>query len=255
MQPEYFFGSNGPKPGFIRGFFFLFLDFDGTLVPIQENPARCFLSPKIKSQLEAIGLSGKALMAILSGRTVNDIKKRVPFENIYYGGNHGLEISGPHIRYTHPDALRLKPMINRVCRKIEKEVGHIVGALIEKKKLGFTLHYRMAKREDKTLLKSIFYRIIAESPDSQTFSVLPGKKVLELAPNISWDKGKAALFLLKKQKKKYLPIYLGDDVTDETAFEALKKGGGDHKDREVKKKRRPILSQRPMGSIEVSPTC
>jgi trehalose-phosphatase len=52
-----------------------------------------------------------------------------------------------------------------------------------------------------------------------------GKKVLELAPNIPWDKGKAALFILQELKRNYLPIYVGDDATDEAAFKALNEDG------------------------------
>ena len=225
MQPEYFFENNDLKQEYIHRGFFLFLDFDGTLVPIQDNPAQCVLSPVIKSQLEGIASSGKACIAILSGRTVNDIKKRVQIQGIYFGGNHGLEISGPSLRYVHPDALIGKQAIYKICRKIEKRICNIEGALIEKKKFGFTLHYRMASKDCTALIKRTFYKIIAESPDPQAFSVLRGKKVLELVPRIQWDKGKAALFVLQSQKKNYLPIYVGDDVTDETVFEALKTEG------------------------------
>jgi trehalose-6-phosphatase len=75
MQPQYFFENSDLKleSGF-RGFS-LFLDFDGTLVPLQDNPAQCFLSPTIKSQPEKIVSSGKACISILSGRTVSDVKK------------------------------------------------------------------------------------------------------------------------------------------------------------------------------------
>jgi trehalose 6-phosphate phosphatase len=225
VQSEYFFENKGWKPECVHSGIFLFLDFDGTLAPMQNNPAQCILPPGIKSQLEEIASSGKACIVILSGRTVNDIKRRVQIRGIYYGGNHGLEISGPNLRYVHPDALQGRPIINKICRKIEKEVGDMEGALIEKKKFGFTLHYRMADKESKTSIKKIFYRIIAEGPGSQAFSVLRGKKVLELVPRIQWDKGKAALFLLEKQKRDYLPIYVGDDLTDETAFQTLREVG------------------------------
>jgi trehalose 6-phosphate phosphatase len=221
VEPKYFFEHNDPKLECGSRGIFLFLDFDGTLVPIQNDPAKCALSPKIKGQLETIALSGKAWIAILSGRTVSDIRSRVIIQDVYYGGNHGLEISGPLINYTHPDALRGKHLIDKVCREIEQEIGNVEGALIEKKKFGFTLHYRMAKKDDKALIQRAFQRVIAEQPDAQTVAVMRGKKVLELAPNIPWDKGKAVSFLLEKQKRDYLPIYVGDDLTDETAFEAL----------------------------------
>jgi len=225
MPPEYFFENKDPKLEWGSRSFFLFLDFDGTLVPIQNDPTKCVLSPKIKGQLEAIALSGKACIAILSGRTVTDIRDRVNIQDVYYGGNHGIEISGPRVNYIHPDALSGKHIIDRVCREIEQEIGNIEGVFIEKKKFGFSLHYRVADKESKASITKIFYRVIAETPDPQAFSILRGKKVLELVPKIFWDKGNAALFVLQSQKKNYLPIYVGDDVTDETAFKALKTEG------------------------------
>jgi trehalose-phosphatase len=225
MPPEYFFENNDPKLEWGSRSFFLFLDFDGTLVPIQNDPSKCVLSPKIKGQLEAIALPGKACIAILSGRTVTDIRDRVNIQDVYYGGNHGIEISGPRVNYTHPDALSGKHIIDRVCREIEQEIGNIEGAFIEKKKFGFTLHYRMAKKDDKALIQRAFHRITAENSDAQTVTVMRGKKVLELAPNVSWDKGIAALFILQELQRNYLPIYVGDDLTDEKAFEVLRERG------------------------------
>ena len=225
MPPEYFFENNDPKLECGPRSFFLFLDFDGTLVPIQDSPAQCFLSPKIKGQLEAIALSGKACIAILSGRTVTDIRDRVNIQGVYYGGNHGIEISGPRVNYTHPDALSGKHIIEKVCREIKQEIGNIEGAYIEKKKFGFTLHYRMANKEDKALIQIAFHRITTENSDAQIVTVMRGKKVLELAPKISWDKGKAALFILHELKRNYLSIYVGDDATDEAAFKALNEDG------------------------------
>ena len=225
MNPQYFFENSDLKLGGNLSGLFLFLDFDGTLVPIQDNPAQCFLSPKTKSQLEAISLSEKASVAVLSGRSLNDVKKRVQIQDIYYGGSHGLEISGPDLKYIHPDALCGKRVIDRIFKKIEKRICGIRGALIEKKKFGFSLHYRSADKEDKALIKRIYYEIIFDCLDPQAFFVLRGKKVLELIPRVKWNKGKAALFLLQNQKKDYLPFYVGDDVTDETAFKALQAQG------------------------------
>jgi len=225
MPPEYFFENKDPKLEWGPRGIFLFLDFDGTLVPIQNDPTKCVLSLKIKGQLEAIALPGKACIAILSGRTVSDIRDRVNIQDVYYGGNHGIEISGPRVNYTHPDALSGKHIIDRVCSEIEQEIGNIEGAFIEKKKFGFTLHFRMAKKEDKALIQRAFHRITAENSDAQTLTVMKGKKALEVAPNVSWDKGIAALFILQELKRNYLPIYVGDDLTDETAFKTLNKDG------------------------------
>lgn len=221
MEPAYFFDRYVPPTESGPGNLFLFLDFDGTLVPIQKDPKACVLSPEVKERLEALLSSGKASIAILSGRTVNDITKRIGMEGVYYGGNHGIEISGPHMQYIHPDALKGESLVNRLCREIEGAVSHIDGALVENKKFGFTVHYRSAKKEDKVLIQKVFHRIVAENADHRALSVLRGKQVLELAPDVEWDKGRAALFILGKQERRHLPVYVGDDLTDETAFKAL----------------------------------
>jgi len=56
-------------------------------------------------------------------------------------------------------------------------------------------------------------------------TVIKGKKLLELIPDVSWNKGKATLYILQRLKEDYLPIYIGDDQTDETAFKALCRRG------------------------------
>jgi len=225
MPPEYFLkrGMGIFKNDFRR--LFLFFDFDGTLVPIQNNPADCSLSPRVRDQLEKIALSGSASIAILSGRSLPDIRKRVQIKGIYYGGNHGLEISGPQIRFIHPEAKSFKHTIDRVYQSIAKATKNFQGVFIEKKNLSFTLHYRMAGKENKALVRHIFHKTISEEFAGHAFKVIKGKKVLELAPDVLWDKGRAALFILQRLNMDYLPVYVGDDLTDETAFRALKENG------------------------------
>lgn len=203
----------------------LFLDFDGTLVPIQKDPAQCFLPEKIKEQLRSLTRSDHCYLSVLSGRSLSDIKKRVGIRRIYYSGNHGLDISGPNSKYTHPKVILAKPIIDIAKRKLRKEIDDIDGAWLEDKKYTLSLHFRSVKKEDIFSVKRIFYKTVAELLDKKTLAVVKGKKVLELLPNVSWDKGSAALWILKELKVKCLPIYIGDDQTDENAFKALHKKG------------------------------
>ena len=89
--------------------------------------------------------------------------------------------------------------------KLEEEIGNIEGVLIEKKKFSFTLHYRMANKADAAFVRKTFYKIISENTERQSIAILKGKKVLELVPNVSWDKGKAALLIIKQLEKRCLP--------------------------------------------------
>ncbi|MGB9715667.1 MAG: trehalose-phosphatase [Thermodesulfovibrionales bacterium] len=199
----------------------LFLDFDGTLVPIQKNPSKCTLSHKLKRHLELMRDSKNCYLTILSGRSLKDIKQRIDIKKIYYGGNHGLDISGPNLRYKHPKAVSVKKVINQIRQKLKEEIKDIDGAWLEDKKFTFSLHFRSVKTEDILRLEKIFNNVVNKYSDKKLLSVIKGKKVLELLPDMTWDKGKAVLWFLQRFNDKCLPIYVGDDKTDETAFKAL----------------------------------
>jgi trehalose 6-phosphate phosphatase len=203
----------------------LFLDFDGTLVPIQKDPKQCFLSNKIKNQLLLLAGSPCCYLMVLSGRALSDIKKRIGIRKIYYGGNHGLDISGPNLRYTHPKALTSKLAIEHITRKLKKEITNIEGAWLENKKFSVSLHFRSVKKENVMLVKKIFKAVANEFIEGKRLNVIKGKKVIELTPNVSWNKGSAVIWILKQFEDKCVPIYIGDDQTDETAFKALNGSG------------------------------
>lgn len=203
----------------------LLFDFDGTLVPIQKDPAKCYISDSIKEQLKGLANAEQCYLMILSGRALADVKKRVGIRKIYYGGNHGLNIAGPEIRYTHPKALLAEPIISDIRDLLRKEIKNIKGAWIEDKKFTVSLHFRDVKKENISIVKKVFYKTAAEFLNEKLLVTMKGKKVLELVPNASWDKGKATLWILQRLKNNCLPIYIGDDQTDETAFKLLHKKG------------------------------
>lgn len=203
----------------------LFLDFDGTLVPIQKDPEKCFLTPEIKKQLRLLTNAESCCVSVMSGRKLSDIRKRIAVPGIYYSGNHGIDIAGPGIRYTHPKASSIRPVILKIKHLLGNEIAGIKGAWLEDKKFTLTLHFRTVKKVDISSVKKAFYKIAGNFFGMNLLTVIKGKKVLELTPDISWDKGKAVLLIMKKLKGKCLPIYIGDDQTDETAFKALYRKG------------------------------
>jgi trehalose 6-phosphate phosphatase len=210
---------NGAKVG-------LFLDFDGTLVPIQKDPSQCTLPAPVKKQLRLLAASDRFYVTILSGRSLADVRKRVGLAGLYYGGNHGLEIFGPDLRFTHPKAVSARRLIGQMKALLEKEICPIEGAWLEDKKFSLTLHFRSVERkEDIASVKKIFYSVAADFLEGDLLSVIKGKKVLELAPYTSWNKGSAVIWLMKKFAGGALPVFVGDDLTDETAFRALGSGG------------------------------
>lgn len=154
----------------------MFLDYDGTLVPIKKDPAQCFLSSKIKEQLQLLSGSNRCYLAILSGRSLSDIRKMVGIQKIYYGGNHGLDISGPDMRYTHPKALPGRPLIGIIRHLLKKEIRDVDGAWLEDKKFTLSLHFRSVKKEDVLSVKKAFYKVVTGSCENESLSIIKGKE-------------------------------------------------------------------------------
>jgi trehalose-phosphatase len=199
----------------------LFLDFDGTLVPIQEDPSGCVLPEDMREKLKSLADSGRCYLIILSGRALPDIKGMVGVSNICYSGNHGLVISGNDVTYVHPKALTAKRFVDKAARMLNSEIAGIEGAWIERKKFTASLHYRSVRKEDVLSVKKAFHKVSSKFSENDRLAVVRGKKVLEFVPDVSWTKGSAALWILNNLKGKYLPIHVGDDITDESVFRKL----------------------------------
>ncbi|MCM8779455.1 MAG: trehalose-phosphatase [Candidatus Omnitrophica bacterium] len=206
---------------------FLFLDYDGTLTPIADTPDKAVISRKTKGILERLSRIPKFRLAIISGRALSDIKNLVGIEGIIYTGNHGLEIEGEKIKFRSPVFEYSKVIIRKIKNDLSKKISHFKGAFIEDKGLTLSLHYRLMDKNNISSLKNIFNDTIQPYLIEKKIRVTMGKKVLEVRPPLKWDKGKVVLWLLAKQRLKdeIFPIYLGDDVTDEDAFFALRGKG------------------------------
>jgi trehalose 6-phosphate phosphatase len=207
--------------------YLLFLDYDGTLTPIVRKPGMAELSRFRKKLLKALARRRYLRVAIVSGRMLSDITKRVGIRNIYYVGNHGFEIAGPGLRFIHPRARAAQPSLRKIKKELERRLKHIKGIIIEDKKLTMSLHYRLVKTSGLNKVREVFRRAAAPHLKARKIRVTQGKKVFEIRPNADWDKGRAVLWLAKKldPRQKAVPVYIGDDTTDEDAFRALKKRG------------------------------
>lgn len=201
---------------------FLLLDYDGTLTPIVKKPEFAVLHKPMKASLTK--LCTKHPVAIISGRALEDVKKLVGIKDIYYAGNHGFEISNDK-SFVLPKALATKPLIGKLCSELEAQL-RVKGALVENKGLTASLHFRLVAQKDLPKLRKIFSRVAEPWIQAGKIRITLGKKVFELRPNLDWDKGKAVEWVIKVMKKQeFLPIYVGDDLTDEDAFLALRKNG------------------------------
>ncbi|MDD4183109.1 MAG: trehalose-phosphatase [Candidatus Omnitrophica bacterium] len=209
---------------------FLLLDYDGTLTRIRKAPEKALINPRTKNLLNDISKNGKIKLAVISGRALPDIKSKISLSNIIYSGNHGLEISGPKIKFKMFVPKESRKTIGDVRRQLKRKFSSINGVIIEDKGFGVALHFRQVYKRQIPSVKAIFNRITGPYLSGNKIMIKPGKMVFDVRPAISWDKGKAVLMLLKLKKrlcgkKTILPVYIGDDKTDEDAFSALKSKG------------------------------
>jgi len=197
----------------------LFLDYDGTLVPIKRSPQLALLPPLKRNLL--ISLAEKFFLCIVSGRSLSEIQKYVGIQDISYIGNHGLEICLKNRHWTHPQAVEIKPILHKTLRTIKSKIKDFRGASVEDKGLTASIHYRLLPRNRRRQISEIVKEETAFK--SRWLKVAEGKMVFEIKPNIDWDKGKGVLKLLRwlNLKEEPLLIYIGDDETDESAFGTL----------------------------------
>ncbi len=208
----------------------LFLDFDGTLSSIVERPEKAVMAGRTRNILKKISQTPGCKVAIISGRAIADLKERVGLDNIIYSGNHGLELSGPKIRFRTPVGRRYKDALRAIKNELREKISAIEGAFVEDKGFSLSLHYRLADKKKVPLLKTIFQEVTLVHKIRNTIKTRSGKKVFEVRPSLEWDKGKIVLFLLAREKfalpnRRNFPIYIGDDTTDEDAFKALRNKG------------------------------
>ena len=196
----------------------VFLDFDGTLTAIVSDPKKALLSDSMRQTLQALVM--RASVAVLSGRDLDDVRKRVAIDAIIYGGSHGFDIAGPR-GLRRQEATKLLPTLDAAEKELREKLAGIGGALIERKRFSIAAHYRKVNESDFPRLERAVSEVAARHRELRR---MEGKKVYELLPCTDWDKGKAVLWLLKNlglEHGKVRPIYIGDDRTDEDAFRAL----------------------------------
>lgn len=209
----------------------LFLDYDGTLTPIVNNPERAFMSDDMRSAVHEV--AEICPTAIISGRGLDKVQGFVQLKDLYYAGSHGLDIRSPtgprHWRRRNEclqPAAKLKPLINDVYHQLCDAVKHINGAHVEHNTFSLSVHFRNCDEASWQEIKSIVERIVARHRSFLKSS--RGRKVLEIRPSLDWGKGKAVEHFLKAwcyEGDDVVPIYVGDDRTDEDAFHFLRVQG------------------------------
>ena len=202
----------------------VFLDYDGTLTPIVERPELAILAPPMRARLSR--LATLCPVAIVSGRDRADVERIVGLDVLAYAGSHGFDIAGPGLAIV-PEVVGadMPVLVAGTAMVLAAAIADVPGAVVEPKRYGVSVHYRQVADDRVGDLRAIVARTIADQPRLRCTG---GKKVIDVRPNVDWDKGRAVLWLLQAldlATDDVLPIYVGDDGTDEDAFAALRGRG------------------------------
>lgn len=198
----------------------LFLDFDGCLVEIAARPDRITVPAALHGRLARLHARQGGAVALVSGRDVADLRRYLPDFPGVIAGSHGAELSldGRNIEATHESPLDA-PALHRAARALADGWPAI---LIEEKPHGVALHYR-ADPALAGLVEGIAARLLGAHPG---LVLQPAKMAVELRPaGVGKDRALARLMGLPAFAGR-LPVYAGDDLTDEPAMaEAQARGG------------------------------
>ncbi len=202
----------------------LFLDYDGTLTPIVNRPEDAILSDDMRNLLRQ--LASRTTVAIVSGRDRQDVKNFIRLDELIYAGSHGFDITGPNNMHMQlEEGKQALPELDDAEQRLEQELRDLPGTQVERKRFAIAVHYRNAAEKHVPRIKEVAEHMAESYPHLKQSG---GKKIIELKPDIDWDKGRALLWLLENlglDDSSSFPIYIGDDLTDEDAFHVLQDRG------------------------------
>ncbi len=203
----------------------VFLDYDGTLTPIVDRPEDAIISESMREAVR--DLARRCPVCVVSGRDRRVVQDLMGVDDLIVAGSHGFDIWSPAGgEIQREEGEEFADLLHDVEMRLREDLGGIDGALVEPKKSSVAAHYRLVLEEQRPEVGRVVEEVLAEYPGE--LKVTPGKMVYEVQPNVDWDKGKAVLYLLEAldlDRDDVVPLYLGDDVTDEHAFEALETRG------------------------------
>jgi trehalose 6-phosphate phosphatase len=217
----------------------VFTDYDGVLTPIVERPEDAVISDSMREVLR--DLARRCPVCVVSGRDRPVVQELMGIDDLVVAGSHGFDIWSPEDgTLEHEAGTAQEGLIEQVTEQLREAVGGVEGVAIEPKKISVAAQYRLVADDgDRARVRDAVERLLAERPNE--LKMTPGKMVYELQPKIDWDKGRAVLYLIDAlglDREDVIPLYFGDDITDEHAFEALTRLGvgifvGSHDDPEL----------------------
>jgi trehalose 6-phosphate phosphatase len=203
----------------------LLTDYDGTLADISPTPATAVIHPDAATGLRALAGLGSMTTGVVSGRRLDDVRRRTESLTEFVAGLHGLEIEGPGCAFRHDALDVVAPAIRELLARAQAALVWCPGLLLEDKTYALTCHVRQAIGDDAGRALEDFEALAAPWIEAGVLRMMTGLQSREVLPAVEWHKGRAASWIRSevaaRTRTPIAIIYLGDDRTDEDAFRAL----------------------------------
>jgi len=202
----------------------LLFDFDGTIAPIVGDPLKAEMLPHWRDWLVALMGKNNIEVGVVTGRAQPDAGEKVRIDRMLIASDHGYEIWRGRKKIFSIGS-EFTAEIKTLGSVVYKKFGSISGVSIEQKDYSVALHYRHVDVKKQSLLVKEYMEMIRPILKEQNLELMRAKKLFEVRPKKFWDKGKGSKWIWENIAPGYLPVYFGDDTTDEDAFKELKSSG------------------------------
>jgi trehalose 6-phosphate phosphatase len=202
----------------------LLFDYDGTLTPIVEHPWLAKLAPRTRELLSQLAGLPRVHVGVLSSRRIEEIEQLVGIPNLFYSGHSGIEVKLAGATTVHPTALRSSQMVEEAVRRL-CPIEHVYpGAWVERKRYGFTVHYRGVAP---SLVEEVHTRILGFLERwSDRLRIVEGPMAVEAVVAGTWTKGDAVRQIVEHVGEPAFVLYAGDAANDKEAFDVVTAWGG-----------------------------
>ncbi len=202
----------------------LLFDFDGTLSAIVERPSQARMLRGWGERLARLNRQRDIVVGIVTGRALDDIRRRARVSGIIYAASHGFEITRGTTKIFSGGREHHRPLAC-LARQFEHTLKDIRGVQIEYKQSAVAVHYRRVEPCQRAEVRRRVKAIARPFLRPRGWMITKGKMVMEVRPAGQWNKGSAVAWIIKQVAPRFIPCYIGDDVTDEDAFRVIGRGG------------------------------
>ena len=204
----------------------LLFDYDGTLTPIVARPEIAVLPDETRRLLAELASIDRFVVGVVSGRELTELEGLVTIPGLVYAGNHGLEMSGRGMDFVHPEAPGFAQSLTEVAGLLEQRLKDVPEALVHNKGLTLSVHFRNTPDPYAGQVDSTIVAVVEPYAAAGQMKITRGKRVVEVRPNLDWGKGEAIEKIRWNCGDGPLPVFFGDDQTDEDGFVAAQDLGG-----------------------------